>query len=168
VIRPAAKHLIVKPKELREVVFNPLPMRVEIEIDGGGRFVFKTTDRSRRLTVGPHVVTFVPEDARLETLRKEIAVTAGEAPLTIGARLKWRPARLRISSNVDAVVEVVGRSPGRTNAFFAVPVENGPEERIKVAVSANGYLPRARQVTIAAGEEIDIPIDLQPAARAAP
>jgi eukaryotic-like serine/threonine-protein kinase len=167
-LHPTVKHLIAKPKELREVVFNPLPMRVEIGIDGGERFVFKTTDRSRRLAVGSHVVIFVPEDARLETLREEIAVTAGEGPLAIGARLKWQPARLRISSNVDAVVEVVGRSPGRTNTFFSVPIENGPEERVKVAVSANGYLPRARQVTIAAGEEIDIPIDLQAAARAAP
>lgn len=167
-IRPGLKHLAPRPKELREVVFNPLPMRVEIGIDGGERFAFKTTDRSRRLAVGPHVVTFSPEDPRLETLRKEFSVAPGEGPLTIGARLKWRPARLRITSNVDAAVEVVGRSPGRTNAFFSVPVENGPEERVKVAVSANGYLPRARQVTIAAGEEIVIPIDLQPAARAAP
>jgi eukaryotic-like serine/threonine-protein kinase len=164
-LHPILKRLPAKPKEIREVVFNPQPMRVEIEIDRGERFVFKTTDRSRRLTVGTHVVSFIPEDPRLETLNKEVVVAAGVGPFAVGARLKWRPARLKISSNVDAVVEVVGRSPGRTNTFFAVPIENGPEERVKVAVSANGYLPRARQVTIAAGDETEIPIELQPAPR---
>jgi eukaryotic-like serine/threonine-protein kinase len=167
-LRPLARRPILKPKELREVVFNPQPMRVEIEIDSGERFAFTTTNRSRRLPIGTHAVTFYPEDARLAPLRQTVVVPEGAGPFPIGARLKWRPARLKISSNVDAVVEVVGRSPGKTNAFFDVPVEVGPEERVKVAVSANGYLPRARQVTIAAGEEIEIPIELQPAPRALP
>jgi hypothetical protein len=151
---------------LREVVFNPVPMRVEIDIDGAERFVFKTTDRSRSLAVGAHTVTFIPEDPRLESSRKEVNVTAGEGPLGVGARLEWRPSRLKIASNVDAVVEVWGRASGRTNAFFdvpvEVPVEKGSEESVKVAVSANGYLPRARQVTIAAGEDVEITIELQP------
>lgn len=161
-VRLVAKRPAVKPKVLlREVVFNPSPMRVDVDIDGAERFVFKTTDRSRRLMVGPHIVTFIPEDPRLEPLRKEISVPVGDGPFSVGARLKWRPAHLKIASNVDALVEVVGRTPGRTNAFFDVAVESGPEERIKVAVSANGYLPRARQVTIAAGEDVEITIDLQ-------
>jgi len=163
IARTLAKQQALRPKLLREVVFNPVPMRVEIEIDGAERFAFKTTDRSRRLTVGAHTVRFFPEDPRLEPLVKEINVPPGDGPLPIGARLPWRPARLKIASNVDALVEVLGRPPGRTNGFFAIPIGDGPEERVRVAVSASGYTPRARQVTIAAGEDVEITIDLQPA-----
>ena len=157
------KRPVIRLKAIREVVFNPAPMRVEVDIDNSIRFVFKTTDRSRPLLVGAHTVTFIPENPRLESLRMEVNVTAGEGPLVVGGRLKWRPARLKIASNVDAVVEVSGRTPGRTNAFFDVSVENGPKEHITVAVSAKGYLARAKQVNIAAGEDVEITIDLQPA-----
>jgi serine/threonine-protein kinase len=161
------KRLALRPKALREVVFNPVPMRVEIDIDGAERFVFKTTDRSRSLTIGSHTVTFIPEDPRLESSRKEVNVTAGEGPLGVGARLEWRPANLKITSNVDAVVEVFGRALGKTNLFFDVPIEvpidRDPRETVKVAVSAKGYTARARQVTIAAGEDVEITINLQPA-----
>jgi len=162
-VRFVAKRSALRPKALREVVFIPSPMRVEIDIDGAERFVFKTTDRSRSLSVGIHIITFIPEDARLEQLRKEVSVPAGEGPLNVGARLKWRPARLKIASNVDAVVEIAGRTPGRTNAFFDVSVDNGPKETVTVAVAAKGYIPRVRKVTIAADEDVEITIDLHPA-----
>jgi tRNA A-37 threonylcarbamoyl transferase component Bud32 len=163
-----AKRYMQRPKVLRDVVFRPDPMRVEIVVDGTERFVFKTSDRSRQLPVGEHTVEFIPEDRRRESLRKKIEVTAGEGQFVVAERLKWRPARLKIASNVDAVVEVVNRALGRTNTFFDVPVEKGPQEHITVAVSAKGYLARAKQVIIAAGEDVEIPIDLLPAPTPAP
>jgi eukaryotic-like serine/threonine-protein kinase len=163
-----AKRLALRPKALRDVVFRPDPMRVEIVVDGTERFVFKASDRSRQLPVGEHTIAFIPEDPRRESSQKKIEVTAGEGQFVVAERLKWRPARLKIASNVDAAVEVVDRALGRTNTFFDVPVEKGPQEHITVAVSAKGYTARAKQVIIAAGEDVEIPIDLLPAPTPAP
>jgi serine/threonine-protein kinase len=162
VARLIMKRPMLPPKSLREVRFNPSPMNVEIQIDDAKPFVFMAKDRSRKLPVGEHIVIFTSVDPKRAPLRKKIDVAPGEGPLTVGALLKWRPAHLKITSNVDAVVEVAGRTPGRTNAFFDVSINNAasPEETINVAVSAKGYVPRARKVTIAAGEDVEITIDL--------
>ncbi len=150
---------VLHPKARREVIFKPNPMRVEIEIDGKERFVFKTTDRTRKLSLGKHVVRFIPEDERRLVLTQTIDVVAGETPMGVGARLKWRPARLKVNSNVDTVVVVQGRSPGKTNRFFEVPMEVS-EEKVKAVVSAKGYRAATKQVTISAGETVEVTVDL--------
>ncbi len=80
--------------------------------------------------------------------------------MTVGARLKWRPARLRVKSNIDAGVAVGGKPLGRTNRVFSVPIKGTPEQRVKILVSAKGYRPEARQVTIGAGEEDEVTVNL--------
>lgn len=163
-LRKAAKVILdrqamVRVKPRRKVVFNPNPMRVEVEIDGKERFAYKTTDRARLLEVGKHTVRFIPEDGRLMPHAQAVEVEAGEGPMTVAARLKWRPARLKVSSNVDTVAVVQGRPPGKTNRYFELPME-GPQEVVKVLVGARGYRTATKQVRITAGDSVEVRVDL--------
>ncbi len=156
------------PKAKRNVVFTPHPMSVEIEIDGADRFSFGLADRSRMLTVGKHTVKFIPVDKRRMPATREIMVNKGDDPMPVRVRLKWRPARMRIKSNVNAVVGVEGHSPGKTNTFFDIPLENDPQERVKIVVSAKGYRTQTKQVTIAAGETEELTLNLPEERSASP
>jgi serine/threonine-protein kinase len=154
-------HPKTKAIQTRTVIFNPFPMRVKITIDNEEKFDYKTTDRSRDLTLGKHKVTFLPADKRVLPLTKEFSVQAGDRPMTIGARLKWKPGQLLIRSNVNGFVSVQGRSTGQTNSKFSVPIQNGPTEKLKIIISAPDYLPVTQLVTITAGTTTSLVIPLQ-------
>ncbi len=156
------------PRGKRKVVFTPHPMNVEIEIDGADRFIFKTTDRSRMLPVGKHIVKFIPVDKRRMPATREIMVNKGDDPMPVRIRLKWRPARIHIKSNVNAMAIVEGHSSGKTNKPFDIPLDDEPREVVKIVVSAGGYRTQTRQVTIAAGETVEITLNLPEEGSAAP
>ena len=163
---PMIKHLF--PKARRNVVFTPRPMSVAIEIDHAERFVFKAKDRSRMLTLGKHIVKFIPVDNRLMPATREIMVNKGDEPMPVRVRLKWRPARMHIKSNVNARVTVEGHSGGKTNTPFDIPLGDNHTEKVKIVVSAGGYRTQTKQVTIAAGETVEITLNLPEEGSAAP
>jgi serine/threonine-protein kinase len=154
-IKLTARPITPKPKRLRDVRLVPYPMAVRISIDKGPPFPFTAKSRLRKLSVGPHEIRFTPDDDAYIEETWTANVPAGEGIYTIGRKLKLKPGRLKITCNVDADVTVPGRANGRTNKYVRVELEKDKREQIRVLVSAEGYLPEAMQVTIAAGEAVD-------------
>lgn len=150
-----ARPITPKPRPLREVRLVPKPMAVRISIDQGPPFPFTAETRLRTLSVGPHEITFTPDDEAYLEETWTVNVTEGEGIQTIGRNLKLKPCRLKITCNVDAAVTVPGRANGRTNNPIRVELEKDKREEVRVLVDAEGYLPEAMQVTIAAGEAVD-------------
>ena len=159
--RPAAANASEDPPETRKVIFNPLPMSVDIVIDDTQKFTFKATDRTRDLAVGNHKVQFIPMDDRLETLTTTIKVTASESSMTVPARLRWKPGTLLVKSNIDADVAVNGRSRGKTNRAIELDIKKGPSSRFKILLSARGYHPREKLVSVSAGKTTEIVVQLE-------
>ncbi|MBN2529407.1 MAG: serine/threonine protein kinase [Deltaproteobacteria bacterium] len=145
----------------RQVVFNPIPMSVEIVIDETQKFVFKATDRSRNLTVGTHTIQFVPLDDRLEPSTQTIVVTPSETPLTVPARLKWKPATLIVRSNVAADVAINGRFKGQTNEPIELDIRKGPSSQFRILLSARGYHPIEKLVSVSAGKTTETVVQLE-------
>jgi hypothetical protein len=44
--------------------------------------------------------------------------------------------------------------------MFKVSIKNGPTEKLTVLISADGYIPITKQVTITAGEQAALVVDL--------
>ncbi len=65
-----------------------------------------------------------------------------------------------MNSNADAQVSIPGRVTNRANKPFNVGIRKGPKEKISVLVSANGYIPSTKQVTITAGELAEVSVSL--------
>lgn len=143
----------------RQVVFTPHPMAVRITIDGKDSFDYGPAHRIRELPVGTHTVSFTPLDTkRFEPLTWTVEVMPGKGPQLIRERLRLRPGKLLVKSNLDTLVTVPGRGIGRTNTIFEVSLDNEPEKSVSILVSANGYAPQTRQVTISAGEQTTITV----------
>ncbi|MBW2537943.1 MAG: PEGA domain-containing protein [Deltaproteobacteria bacterium] len=124
--------------------------------------MFGTKNQSRMLYTGSHSITFIPNDEqRLVRETWKVIVPPGKGPFRFGKRLRFRPAKLLVESNVDSVVTVPGRGTGRTNEAFDVNIRSGPEEQVSVLVTAEGYRPRTRRVRISAGEAVRTKIDLE-------
>jgi eukaryotic-like serine/threonine-protein kinase len=161
--RPAAKAVFQAIVRRREVIFTPVPGAVEIDIDGKDRFIYGPTNQSRRLVPGVHRISFIPVDVKhFVDSAQEVDIPAGDEPFRLRERLRWRPARLTVKSNVDTVVTLTGRGTGHTNKPFEVEVRQGPVEQLQVLVSSEGYSPATRQVTIEAGEAAEITVNLSP------
>ncbi|MFO8074473.1 MAG: protein kinase [Polyangia bacterium] len=161
--RLLARPIVRRKKETRQVVFVPRPQGVDIVIDGGDEFSYGPGNTRRELEVGSHTIRFVPNEmasARLMEQTWTVEVPPGEGPFKFSRRLKWRPARVTVFSEVDAEVSVIGRGiVKRTNRVFAVPLEDPDEhgaERISLLVRAEGYRPVTKRVTIVAGEAVDV------------
>lgn len=155
-----------KPKQpqmpsLRQVIFNPQPMSVDIIIDNGKKFTYKATDRTRTLPVGPHTIKFVPIDDRLEPLTQSIHIEASDKPLTVAARLRWKPANLLVRSNIDTHVAVNGRSLGKTNQPMELDIKKGPNSQFRILLSAKGYHPIEKLVSVSAGKMTEIVVHLE-------
>jgi len=144
----------------RKVVFKPNPMRVSIQIDDAKSFVFKTTDRSRVLSEGMHKISFFPVDPRMRPLTKNINVTPGKKPLTLGARLKWKPAGVLVKCNVPGGVAINDQPMGSTGHLISFQLRNGPKQSVKILISAKGYHTKTRQVTLIAGDQKELTVNL--------
>ncbi len=161
--RLLARPMVRRKKETRQVVFVPRPQGVDIVIDGGETFSYGPGNTRRELEVGSHTIRFVPNEMASSRLMEQtwtVEVPPGEGPFKFSRRLKWRPARVTVFSEIDAEVSVIGRGiVKRTNRVFAVPLEDPDEhgaERISLLVRAEGYRPVTKRVTIVAGEAVDI------------
>jgi serine/threonine protein kinase len=151
-----------RQKVKRVVVFTPCPMAVEIVVDDSDRFQFEPSTRKRLMPIGKHKIAFVPKDrARFQEEEWSVDIPAGDTPFYFRKRLRWRPAKLFVESNVDAVVTVPGRAADRANRTFEIDIKNGPKEKISVLISAEGYNPATKQVTITAGELFRVKAPLQ-------
>jgi eukaryotic-like serine/threonine-protein kinase len=144
----------------RTVIFVPHPMSVDIIINGTDRFTYKSTDHSRLLPPGHHRVEFIPADNRLQSQIVTFHLTESETPYRIGARLQWKPAILKVNSNVDTRVVVNGRDVGRTNQQIDLEMKSGPKDSIRIDVSASGYRPMQQQVQIFSGKTTDLDFQL--------
>jgi serine/threonine-protein kinase len=166
-LKLTAKPLVPRPKKLRKVKFRPWPMAMEISVDRGAPFQYKATDPPRELTVGKHTIKFRPTDEAYDDLSWPVDIPEGEGVFTIAKRLSLKPARLKIICNTKGMVTVEGRANGPTNSFFRVDLKKS-SETFRVLVSAEGYLPEAMQVKMAAGEAVERNVTLiekqQPAA----
>lgn len=149
-------------KQTRVVVFTPQPMAVEIVIDDVARFPFGPANRKKSIRVGKHKITFLPNDPkRFSPQTWKVKIPEGEGPYQFRRRLRWRPAKLFVESNVDkASVTIPGRASDRVNRVFDVPIDKGPDEQISVLVSAEGYVPRTHSVKISAGDLARIRVTL--------
>jgi hypothetical protein len=143
------------------VIFNPIPMSVDILIDDSDRFTFKATDRARDLAPGNHKIKFIPVDDRLETLTETIIVESSDDPLTVPARLRWKSAKLLVKSNVETDVAVNGRALGRTNRVMELDIKNGPTTQFRILLSARGYHPTEKLVSVSAGKTTEIVVQLE-------
>ncbi|MCP4602513.1 MAG: protein kinase [Proteobacteria bacterium] len=159
--RATSKRQISKAQKTRVVVFTPNPMAVEIDIDGKERFPFGPANRKRILSVGKHTISFVPNNSiRFIKQTWKIRIPPGDIPFHFRERLRWRPAKLLVESNAEAVVTIPGRATGKANKPFEVSINKGPEEQVSLLVSAEGYILRTKQVTITAGELARIRVTL--------
>ncbi|MBN2342251.1 MAG: serine/threonine protein kinase [Deltaproteobacteria bacterium] len=145
----------------RKVIFNPQPMSVDVVIDDTKKFTFKATDRERELPVGTHVIKYVPIDNRLEPMTQTINLVPSEKPYTVAARLQWKPARLLVRSNVDTDVAVNGRSLGKTNLPMELDIKKGPNAQFRILLSAKGYHPIEKLVSVSAGKMTEIVVHLE-------
>ncbi len=159
-LRRMRSHPVEVPRK-RTVIFNPIPMSVDILIDNSERFTFKATDRARDLDPGNHNVKFIPVDDRLETLTETITVESDDAPLTVPARLRWKPGKLLVKSNVETDVAVNGRALGRTNSVMELDIKNGPTTQFRILLSARGYHPTEKLVSVSAGKTTEIVVQLE-------
>jgi hypothetical protein len=149
------------PPSLREVVFTPHPLAVEIVIDGNLRFPFGPANRSRVLPAGDHTISFIPNDTKRFIKQTWTAtIPEGTTPYQFRKRLQWRPATVRINSNIEAAVTIPGRVTDKSNREFTVAIENGPSEKLSVLVSRDGYVPQTKQLTINAGELTKLTVNL--------
>ncbi len=151
----------VEPEGTRAVVFIPHPMSVDIVIDEKERFVYKAADRTRELSLGEHIVRFIPADPRLESLTTRFRLEAGDRPFNLGARLQWKPAVLLVRTNVDSNVAVNGQEMGRGNAPIELNVKDGPTAEVKVLVNAQGYRPVQKHVVVHAGNSTELAVSLE-------
>jgi eukaryotic-like serine/threonine-protein kinase len=151
----------VEVQRKRTVIFNPIPMSVDILIDDSVRFTFKATDRARDLDPGNHNIKFIPVDDRLETLTETITVESDDAPLTVPARLRWKPGKLLVKSNIETDVAVNGRALGRTNSVIELDIKNGPTTQFRILLSARGYHPTEKLVSVSAGKTTEIVVQLE-------
>ncbi|NLN63540.1 MAG: protein kinase [Myxococcales bacterium] len=163
-VRPGRKHVASTVEaETRVVVFNPSPMSVDIAIEGGETFTYKTTDRSRTLSVGMHKITFTPRDERLQPLTMAVDVKSGDEPLSIGARLRWKPGTLRVRSNAEASVSIDGVMGGKTNAPLSISFGATPERQAQLLITADGYRPISRTVQLQAAQATEVVVHLEKA-----
>ncbi|MCP4674273.1 MAG: protein kinase [Deltaproteobacteria bacterium] len=166
VVAPTTEQLTLKSqpprvRKTRVVAFTPWPAAVEIIIDGKTRFPYEPANRKQVLSVGKHTISFVPNDlTRFEKQTWKIRIPPGDTPYSFRERLRWRPAKLLIESNVKAAVTVPGRATDKVNNPFEVRIKKGPKEQVSVLVSAEGYIPRTKQVTITAGELVKTRVNL--------
>ncbi len=163
---PRSERLAAKPiprtRKTRVVTFTPSPMAVDIVIDKKLRFTWGPSNRKRVLPVGKHTIAFEPVDTkRFERQTWNVRIPPGDTPFHFRERLRWRPAKLFIESNVKAEVTIPGRATDKVNHAFEVRLEKGPKEKVSLLVSAKGYIPRTKQVTIAAGELARIRVNLE-------
>lgn len=151
--RPASRgpaHRIRTKK--REIIFTPQPMAVQIAIDGKDPFAFGPANRKRMVSVGKHTITFIPNDpARFQERTWEIDILPLEEPFQFRGRLMWHPARVLVQCDTDALITIPGRAAGKANTPFEVGIKIGPSEQVSVLISADGYIPSTKQVTITAG-----------------
>jgi serine/threonine-protein kinase len=155
------KTTVRRIKAKREIVFTPSPMAVTIVIDGKKRFLFGPTNRKQLVATGRHTISFIPNNSkRFIAQTWKINVPPGNKPFHFRERLRWRPAMVIIRSDVDAVVTIPGRSTHSANKPFRVSIKNGPKEKITVLISADGYIPITKQVTITAGEQTELVVNL--------
>ncbi len=160
---PKTRHVPPKsdPILYREVVFTPHPLSVEITIDNEKPFPFGPANRTKKLSVGKHKITFTPIDKqRLLEQTWAVDIPEGDTPFPFRGRLMWRPAKLHIKCNISASVTIPGRTTDVTNNVFNVDVKKGPTENLSVLISQEGYVPQTKQVTITAGELSVIEIKL--------
>ena len=90
-----------------------------------------------------------------------------EGPYKFRRRLKWLPARLKISCNVAAEVTVLELGIVRAaNQVFRIDdlkdADAKGARRVSLLVRAQGYLPTTKQVTIVAGEATETRVELEP------
>lgn len=160
--KPVSRSPFTAAPKTRVVIFTPQPMAVQIVIDDGERFPFGPAHRKKEVRVGKHNITFLPNDPkRFYPKTWQVSIPAGTEPYQFRGRLRWRPAKLLIESNVpEAAVTVPGKATDRVNHTFEVPISEGPTEQISVLVSAEDYVPRTRTVEITAGELTRIRVTL--------
>ena len=153
------------PPSLREVVFTPHPLSVEIIIDNEKPFPFGPAHRAKNLSVGNHKITFRPVDKdRFLEQTWTVDIPSGDGAFPFRGRLMWRPAQLLVRANVPASVTVPGRAASGANRTFKVDIKKGPSEQISVLISQEGYVPQTKQVTISAGELTSVDVKLVPTA----
>lgn len=146
---------------VRKVIFNPHPMNIRIIVDDEKPFTYKATDRERMLTVGKHNIQFIPADERLEPLTKNITVESSQRPLTVAARLLWKSGNLLVRSNIQTEVAIDGRAAGRTNLPIVVNIKKGPTRQFHILLSAKGYHPIEKLVSVSAGKTSEIVVHLE-------
>jgi hypothetical protein len=139
---------------------------VQIGVDGSqprSILNFRTTE----LSVGPHQLRLVPEEAAAaiyqeSTVRVVVPPGAGEHEIPI--RMQFQPGSVFVYTNVPARVRV-GRAQGPANDMLSVPMQRA-EQSFPVRVSADGYEQAGEppMVTLSAGGGTEeIRVDLVPA-----
>lgn len=150
---------------VREVTFTPHPLSVKIIIDNDPPFPFGPANRTKKLPVGKHKITFIPNDKkRFLEQTWTVDIPAAKEPFAFRKRLMWRPARLLVKSERSASVTVPGRVTSTANRIFNVEMKKGPSEQLSVLVSQEGYVPQTKRVTITAGELSTVEVKLVKAA----
>jgi serine/threonine protein kinase len=145
----------------RDLVFTPNPMSVKIALDGKEPFPFGPATRKQTISVGEHTIKFIPNDPkRFVEKTWTVTIPPGEGPFNFRERLTWRPAEILVQSNGNATVTIPGRATHRAGSKFKLPVKKGPTESISILVSADGYIPITKQVTITAGELTNFTVKL--------
>jgi serine/threonine-protein kinase len=168
--KKAPKHRLppthkIETPAVREVIFTPNPLSVEVIVDKEKPFAFGPKNQSKKLSVGKHQITFMPNDKqRFMEQTWTVDIPPGDTPFPFRGRLMWQPARLIVKCNIAAAVTVPGRVTDFTNRPFNVEVKKGPAEQLSVLISQEGYVPQTKQVKIAAGELSTLDVKLSKSA----
>ncbi len=138
----------------------PYPPAVRVSIDGGPSREFGPDLQTITLGPGEHTIRFTSPFCYAETVR----IPADKPGGVIRARLKWRPARLVVRTNVDADVQV-GNIVGLAGRPILVPIPPSSRDgrrKVLVKVSASGYHTAQQSVVVEANRKKTLDVRLKP------
>jgi hypothetical protein len=148
----------------RTVVFAPEPANVTVSVDGAPPQAFGPAFNEVELTPGPHTFRFVGAEQCCEDTVIELDVPPGPGETVVQAKLAFRDARLYVSSNVPANVNLDEAPVGRALSLISVPMERNRVMRRKISVTAPGHQPYTGHVQLRAGEVAQLEVALVPSA----
>ncbi len=164
VARPARPPLRPRANVPRTVVFDPEPANVMVSVDGQPPQPFGPAFNQVELAPGPHTFRFEGAEECCEDAVVRFDVPPGPGESVVQARLAFRDARLYVSSNVPANVNLDDAPVGRALSLISVPMERNRVMRRKISVTAPGHDPYTGHVQLRAGEVAQLEVALVPSA----
>lgn len=146
--RGRGRHRPAGPK-IRVFQLTPYPVAVKVSVDNGPYRPYGHATRILRFKPGPHVIRLKSDYC----YPRRIDIAPNQSSGVLRPRLRWRPASLKVKSNVSADVQA-GRAIGITGRTMRIKVPKSSMDgtvKVLVKVSASGYHTWQRRVELQAG-----------------